>query len=69
MSDRFPDSDVTVTLKGREWTALLGRIDRPKQLSALGRKTYNEAAGKLGIQLLAAQARIQGRAPETAETS
>jgi hypothetical protein len=66
MSDKFPDADVTITLKGREWAAILGRIDRPAQLSAFGRRTYSEAAGKLGTQLLDAQARIQGRVPEKA---
>ena len=60
MSDKpipFPDAEVPVTLTGTEWTALLGRLVRPNDLSPMGRKAYNSAASKLKQQLLAASER------------
>lgn len=50
----FPQADVSVTLTGYEWTAILGRIVRPHDLSDFGREQYQEATRKLREQLLAA---------------
>ena len=50
--DRWGSTDVAVTLTGEEWTALLARTLR-QEMSPLGAKIYNRAAGKLQAQLLA----------------
>lgn len=49
----FPAMDVTITLTGTEWTAVLARLVR-RELSPEGAKIYNAAAGKMQEQLLAA---------------
>jgi hypothetical protein len=59
----FPLADVSVTLTGYEWTAILGRIARPNDLSEFGRAQYREAASKLREQLLAASARHPSPGP------
>lgn len=49
----FPDMDVSVTLTGEEWTALLAKLTS-RGLSAKGIRVYDSAARKLQAQLLAA---------------
>lgn len=49
----FSNMDVTVTMKGEEWFALLARIIG-RDLSAKGARTYNTAAGRMQEQILAA---------------
>jgi len=51
--DSFSKLDVTVTLSGEEWFAVLSRI-AGRDLSLKGAKIYNAAAGKLQTQILAA---------------
>jgi hypothetical protein len=55
-SDRFGKTDVSVTLTGEEWFAILARlVNRP--LSKQGAATYNKATEKMQVQLLAASDR------------
>jgi hypothetical protein len=49
----FPDMDVSVTMTGEEWTALLGRLIS-RELSKKGERVYLSATTKLKNQLLAA---------------
>lgn len=49
----FPEAEVSVTMTGAEWTALLGRI-AGYSFSASGRSIYRSAAKKLQEQLTAA---------------
>ena len=55
--DRWGVTEVTVTLTGEEWTAVLARIahSTPHEgaLSDLGAAVYNRASGKISKQLLA----------------
>ena len=48
----FSDMDVSVTMKGEEWFALLARIERVP-LSAKGAKAYNRGMTKLQKQIVA----------------
>jgi hypothetical protein len=51
--DSFSKLDVTVTLSGEEWFALLSRLDG-RGLSLKGLKLYKRAIGKLQSCVLAA---------------
>lgn len=57
----FCDSDVPVTMKGEEWTALLMRLVRPGVMSGYAQGCYHEAAKKLREQLLTASERHPSR--------
>ncbi len=50
MSD-FSDKQITVTMSGRQWFALLARVVG-KSLSLDGAKAYNEASAILKEELL-----------------
>lgn len=58
MLDRFGKTDVTVTLTGEEWFALLARITK-RSLSPEGASIYNTAVGKLSQQILAVSDRVK----------
>jgi hypothetical protein len=49
--DSFSKLDVTVTLTGEEWFALLSRLDG-RSLSPKGMKVWATAARELQIQIL-----------------
>lgn len=51
--DSFSKLDVTVTLSGEEWFALMCRLDG-RGLSNKGLKLYKSACAKLQTQVLAA---------------
>jgi hypothetical protein len=52
-ADRFSKMDVTVTLTGEEWFAIVSRLAR-KELSRKGAQVYLSAQDKLQEQLSAA---------------
>jgi hypothetical protein len=58
MPDRFSKTDVTVTLTGEEWFALLARIAK-RPLSPEGAAIYHDATIKLQQQILAASDRLK----------
>ena len=51
--DRFGKQNVTVTLTGEEWFAIIA-TGAGKSLSPEGRKIYRTAAKKMGEQVVAA---------------
>ena len=54
MKRPFSETQITVTLKGKEWVTLLARMLR-RELSKEGEATYHAASTKLQKQLLGAQ--------------
>jgi hypothetical protein len=58
MLDRFGKTDVTVTLTGEEWFALLARIAK-RPLSPEGARIYKVAVGKLQQEILAESDRVK----------
>jgi hypothetical protein len=53
MADRFGKAEITVTMLGEEWFALIARTIG-RSLSPEGAKLYNRAASKIQEQLTAA---------------
>jgi hypothetical protein len=58
MPDRFGKTDVTVTLTGEEWFALLAKFDK-RPLSPHGAAILKVAADKLSQQILAVSDRLK----------
>lgn len=55
--DCFGSSQITVTLTGEEWFAIISEIGG-KALGPEGRKLYREAAKKLGDQVVIAASKL-----------
>lgn len=51
--DRFGKQNVTVTLTGEEWFAIIAK-GANQDLSPVGRKIWRDAAKKMGEQVVAA---------------
>lgn len=56
---RFGSRDVTVTLTGEEWFAIISTCSG-KPLGPEGRKLYRDAAKRLGDQVVHAASKLDG---------